>query len=302
MVCTAVVRGRSAALALVLALVTWAPAAQANEFDRFQRARSAYEVLDYELASDLFQELVGGEVPSLTNRSLVLESRKYLAASWLFLGRAEEAKHEVERLLRDEPEYVLDPMAFPDELQRLFSRVQAELAQERERIQAEQERDARAAQAAATERKTHDARRLARLVELAETERVLETRSRWVALVPFGIGQFENGHDSLGIALAVSEGLLLSAAVASFLLHESLRDERPSEADREDAIFAEKAFRYSNQISMGLFAAVAVVGIVDAQVRFRGSEEYERKRKLPEELRGVTISLGVHGIGARAAW
>ena len=42
----------------------------------------------------------GGDAPPVTNRSLLLEAKKYLGASYLFLGKLQLAEAEFERLLR----------------------------------------------------------------------------------------------------------------------------------------------------------------------------------------------------------
>jgi hypothetical protein len=288
-----------------MACLLVAPHARANEFDDFQRARSAYEALDYDLAADLFEGLVGGEVPSLTNRSLVVESRKYYAAALLFLGKLEEADAQVRLLLDAEPDYVLDPLAFPEEFQRLFQRVRSELARKSAQAEAERARQAQetaAREASADERDRERTARHAKLVLLASTERVQERRSRWIALLPFGVGQFQNGHDSLGLAFAIAEGTLLATAVTSFWLHENLRDQNPAADRLSDAQLAEKAFRYTNHISSILFVVVTAAGIADAQLRFRGDTWTERRRPIAPELLELSFGISPNGASVRGTF
>jgi hypothetical protein len=266
--------------------------ARANDFDQFQNARVAYESLNYELAADLFQGLLRDATPD-DKRPLVIESRKYLAATFLFLGHAQKAEQQLALLLQAEPDYVLDPLAFPAEFGKIFAAVRQRLEKERA-LQAEQRARSKAEQQAALELATKRKReRLARLLELASTERVEQQRSRWIALLPFGIGQFQNDHDDLGLVLAVTEGALLTAGMISFAVHESLRDEHPeSAALRDDARTDESLSRFSNQISLGLFAAVAVTGIIDAQLRFKPSRSFDRPRPLPPDLEQLELSVG----------
>lgn len=288
-------------LPALIALLTFAQAApaRANDFDQFQNARAAYDSQNYALAADLFRGLLVEFTPT-DRRPLVLESRKYLAATALFLGRKQEAQAQFEALLRVEPDYVLDPLAFPDEVARLFSEVKARM--EVERVRNEQER-ARAQAAEAAERneatkQQHE--RLDRLITLASTEHVQERHSRWVAMVPFGVGQYQNGHNGLGLVLAVSEGSLLAISIVSFFLHENLRGQTP-ETDqlRQDARLAESVFRYTNQISLGLFGAIAIAGVVDAQVRFVPTRMFERSRPLPPDLEQLQVSVGPGGLQLR---
>jgi hypothetical protein len=285
-------RGRLAACSIALAVAALPGLARGNDFDQFQNARVAYESLNYELAADLFQGLVREATPD-DKRPLVIESRKYLAATYLFLGNAQKAEDQLEVLLRAEPDYVLDPLAFPAEFGKTFAAVRQRLEKERER-QAEQdarsEAERRAEQDLAARRKRE---RLARLVELASTLRVEQVKSRWIALLPFGIGQFQNDHDGLGLALAVTQGVLFATGMVSFALHESLRDLRPTDESLvDDAELDESVSRYVNHISLGLFAAVAVTGIVDAQIRFKPRNTFVRSRPLPPDLKELELSIG----------
>src|SRR5262245_16024546 len=124
---------RAFTCALFASSLVWLSASRvcANDFEDFGAARSAYDAQDYRRAAALFEALAGGDTPTLTNKSLVLESKKYLAASYLFLKKLTVAELEFERLLRIDPEYQLDPLAFPEEVQRLFARVKTRLDAER---------------------------------------------------------------------------------------------------------------------------------------------------------------------------
>src|SRR5262249_32371128 len=135
------------------------------------------------------------------------------------------------------------------------------------------------------------------LTRLAETEHVHEVRTRWVALMPFGIGQVQNGHASLAAVLAVSEGSLLLISFVSWLVHDNLRGQTPAPNKRDGSSVTERVPRYTNQLPLGLFGALALTGITDAQLRFQGDQEYLRKRTLPADLRqGPTLSLGAGGL------
>jgi tetratricopeptide (TPR) repeat protein len=305
---TAGLRARLGAEGLAVwltALVVWAALrpgeARANDFDQFQNARVAYESLNYALAADLFQGLLATAAPA-DRRPVVIESRKYLAAAYLFLGRKPEAEAQLEQLLRAAPDYVLDPLAFPDEVARTFATVKKRL--ERQQMQDQQARareDAtKRGQQELAVRQQRD--RLQRLIELASTQRVEEVRSRWIAMVPFGVGQFQNDHNGLGLVLAVSEGALLAISVTSFFLHESLRGQVPTADMRDNARLAEATFRYTNQLSAGLFAVLAVTGVIDAQVRFVPSRSYDERRPLPPDLLKLQVSAGPTGLGLAARW
>ena len=284
-----------AGLLLMLLLAAWPRGAHANDFDDFQQARDAYDGQDYARAAELFEALVGGDVPRLTNRPLLLESRKYLAASYLFVGQRELARAEFGRLLELEPGYVLDPLAFPKEVQDLFAGVKAKNDQVLEEVAARRQQARARRREADQRRQAVNRRRLQRLIKLASTERVEEHRSRWVAAVPFGVGQFQNGHDGLGLVLAVSETALLALNVTTYILHQDL-PEQPEDIDTVRRV--EGIYRFSNQVSLALFAVLAVTGILDAQLRFEPVQSHERRRPLPDDLEGG-IELTGNGVRVR---
>jgi tetratricopeptide (TPR) repeat protein len=278
----------------------WVSVAHANDFEEFESARAAYEGQDYARAAQLFEALGGGDTPALTNRSLLLESKKYLGASYLFLGQLPAAEQEFDRLLRMDPQYMLDPLGFPEEVQRLFAQVKTRLDTERKVADDERQREESRLRGVETAREQQQRSRWLRLRQLAETEHVNEVRSRWLAVVPFGVGQFQNGHLSLGSILAVSEGTLFVVSVVSWAVHENLRGLQPTMSERDQYILTERATRYTNQISTALFAVMAITGVVDAQLRFQGNREYERKRQLPADVSGdPQLSIGPGSVQLR---
>ena len=272
----------------------------ANDFDDFEAARSAYESADYALAAQRFKKLGGGDNPTIANRPLLLETKKYLGASYLFLGKLQLAEAEFERLLRLDAQYILDPLAFPEEVQRLFARVKARLDSERRVAEEEERREQDRLTRKETERIEGEKLRWARLTALAQEERELQQRSRWIALMPFGIGQVQNGHASLGAVLAVSEVSLLLVSLVSWGVHENLRGKNPAADQRGEYNVTESVSRYTNQISLGLFGVIAITGIIDAQVRFEGDSTRARKRELPPDLRDPPrLTLGLDGLRLR---
>ena len=114
--------------------------------------------------------------------------------------------------------------------------------------------------------------------------------------MPFGIGQFQNGNDGLGLVLAVSEGSLLAISLVSFLLHENLRGQNPtSRTCCQDARLAESVFRYTNQISLGLFGAIAIAGIIDAQAAVRAEPHTSTARARCPPTSSSSSSRSVRG-------
>lgn len=259
--------------------------ARANELEDLQQALSAYEAQNYQFSATLLEALVGGEQPRLQNRALVMESRKYLAASYLFLGRSTEAEQQYRRLLQEDPSYQLDPMDFPEEVQAIFKKVRQELEIQRRADDAVKKLAEEEANRRKTDKESAERAKMLDLIKLAETESVERVNSRWIALIPFGVGQFQNGDAGWGIFFSVFEGVAAATAISGYFLHEHLKGQQPKPEDLGEARFAEKSFRYANQISLTLLAVAVIAGIIDAQARFHPLETTQRPRQLPEDLR-----------------
>lgn len=273
------------ALTLCASLCWLVSPARADDLSDFEQARAAYEAQDYARAAEAFGALVGTSPPRLSDRLLVLESRKYLAASSLFVNDAARAKEQFRLLLTEEPEYMLDPLAFPKDVVTLFDQTKAEL-QRAAQSQVEAEKRA-LEEALLAQRQAELARRqnLARLLALAEQSERREQNSRWVASIPFGVGQFQNDHRGLGVALAMSQGISAAISVVSFLAHQNLRDERPSPDQLDNTRDREAIWRKTNLASFSVFVGLAVLGILDAQVRFVPERVTQEPRVLPPDLK-----------------
>ena len=291
---------RAAGFVIALAASSMPRLAAANELDAFQQALRAYDGQEYAVSATLLEALVGGEQPRLQNRALVLESRKYLAASYLFLGRRADAAEQFVRLLREDPVYQLDPLAFPDEVQKAFAEARKTLEQERIEV----EKQIKRAQSEATLKKKtasqEDRDNLNRLFAIAQTQQVERMHSRWVAMIPFGAGQFQNGDRAWGTFFAVSEGITAAVDIVSYFFHASLKGQNPAVEDLGEARFAESAFRFTNQVSFTLLVTLVIAGIIEAQVDYKPLEITSRPRPLPEELRNVLkFSIETGSMNAR---
>lgn len=297
-------RRGAVAVSFALFAVLFAAPALADDLADFERARAFYDEQRYAEAVQKLELLVGGESPRITARALVLEARKYLGASYLFVARRADAERQFALLLAEDPQYQLDPTTFPSEVRAVFAAVRTRLereARDRADALAREEAARRAAEAARVERERE---RLERLNELALTETLVEENSRWIAAIPFGIGQFQNGHTGLGIAFAVTEGVLAATALTMAALYASLPSSsgyiewREPNVDRAALQRLETGYAITNYVAMSALAVVLVIGIVDAEVRFVPSVRRTRPRVIPDDLREPTptATLGV-GLG-----
>ena len=274
----------------------------ADELSDFEAARRNYDKQSYAKAARGLESLVGGVIPRARNPVVRLEARKYLGATYLFLGKDGDAREQFRLLLEEDPDYDIDPVAFPEAVVETFQEVQAEvtveLAQKEALDAARQQRE----RASELEELIEQQQRIQALEELAATETTEKVNSRWIAALPWGIGQFQNENRKLGIMFAVTESAFLAASIATFIGHNSLRDENPAPSEIARAQRVEKALRIGNWVSVGALVSFYIAGVIEAEVRFKPVIRSTRKRELPEELqrpesRGpeVRFQLGLTG-------
>ncbi len=270
-------------LAYLLVAASTAPVA-ADELSDFESARRAYDKQNYTKAARELESLVGGVVPRARNPVVRLEARKYLGATYLFLDNEKAAREQFRLLLEEDEEYDIDPVAFPEAVVQTFQQVKTQVEIERARDKALDEKRREKERSDELEQLIKQQQRIASLEELARTETVERVNSRWIAALPFGAGQFQNQNRRLGIMFAVMESAFLAASVATFVGHNSLRNEMPTPEEVGRAERVERALRIGNWVSVGGLLSFYVAGLVEAQVRFRPVIRSTRERELPDDL------------------
>ena len=294
---------RTALSGLVFVLMAaFALPVAADELSDFESARRNHDKQNYTKAARGLESLVGGAVPRAANPVVRLESRKYLGATYLFLGKKEAAREQFRSLLEEDPEYAIDSVAFPEAVVQTFQEVQEEVAAERalqDALDAARQQRERSQE---VDDLIRQQQRIAALEELARSETVEKVNSRWIAALPFGIGQFQNEDRKLGIMFAVTESAFLAASIATFIGHNSLRDENPAPSEIERAQRVERALRIGNWVSVGALLSFYIAGTVEAEVRFKPVIRTTRKRELPEGIESpqttgpqIRLELGLTG-------
>jgi tetratricopeptide (TPR) repeat protein len=175
-----------------------------NYREALTRARNAMEVSNF-------------------NEGQRVELHKYAGLSAFNLGEAPAAEKHFYSLLQLNPDYVLDPFAYPPPAIRMFEdvkrknsdslnliRQQIALREEQLRREAAEREKARVL--------AEEARR--RLEQQAQevTVRTVEKRSLLVNFVPFGAGQFQQGRTGLGVLFASLEGVLGLMNIVSYIV------------------------------------------------------------------------------------
>lgn len=277
---------RAATSAVLAAICLWAPRAAADEYEFFVKAKNAYEAGEYEEAVKRFESLLEGSIDST---ALLLESHKLLAVSYLFVGDEKRAEHHFTEMLMVDPKYELDPLIFPISVLDFFVSIKQKnqerldaLVKAREKAEAQ-----RRAQEAA--RRTLQCEQQKRNIYI---ERERRRHSLVVAMIPFGAGQFQNGHVAKGIVFLSGEVLLSAAVTTTFVMHERLRTQADtpfeSRSTRRRYERFEASYRIANQVTAAALGAAVVAGIIDA-LFFYEPEAVVWKRveepSVPEELR-----------------
>jgi tetratricopeptide (TPR) repeat protein len=276
---------------VALAVFLAAAPARADDASELERAKASYDAGRYAEGVDRFREILNPAAPNALREPTAIErARAYYAACLIALGRSDEADAEIEKVIRANPVYSPDPVAFPSKVIDRFIEIKSRLKQELESASR-----ARAAieQAAKAKAERQQREYIESLQRLASQETVTVRHSRWVAMIPFGAGQFQNGQEGLGYAFLVAQSALAVASVASYVVYSGLvADFTEQTRRREDATpsspidFPKFESQYNTAYDVNLYstvglAAVALTGILHAQLTFVPEVQETRLRPLP---------------------
>src|SRR5882724_4679794 len=223
----------------LLAAVLYAPQLQAqgatrapvvvgshlNDTAELARVVSLYEAGRYGECADSLHLLLSADSPRPFRDPDVVESaRIYHAACLIGSSQNQAADEPLRAAIRQNPQMKPpDSLVFPPQVIDRFLRVRETMFDVIRK--AEDERVKRAQQAALQQeqRARRERERVARLERLAQQETVITPKTRWLALVPFGAGQFQNGENNLGYVflsseLALAGSTLLTLGVETHLI------------------------------------------------------------------------------------
>jgi hypothetical protein len=298
-----------AGLAVVLAASSLAGPCRADDLGAFELAKNPFDAGRFAEAHARLSTLVDDpSLPAcdsagsatgrcrLSDPDLVERTRTMDAASLLALKREAEADEQIKRVLRQNPQYAPNPALFPQEVIDRFTLVRGTLRPELEAIEKQKAREELQKRVAAQKAREADEAWIAELQKLGAEQTQVRTASRWVAMVPFGIGQFQNGDVKLGVTFAVSEvlfgGVALGTVAAMFKLNAA------GWASDEQRVALNSQIRTVttvNQVAFSGFAALALAGIIQAQVGFVPEKPTTMKRKLPPRPKLAPVAAPLPG-------
>ncbi|MET0790702.1 MAG: hypothetical protein ABW061_04215 [Polyangiaceae bacterium] len=267
-----------------------------NDTAELARVVSLYEAGKYGECADSFHDLLSPEgAHPLHDLDVIESARIYHAACLIGSGQNQLADEPLRAAIRQNPQMKApDSLVFPPQVIDRFLRVRETMFDIIRR--AEDERVHRAQELAKQqeERARKERARVAALERLAQQETLITPKTRWLALVPFGVGQFQNGEKSLGYVFLTSEVLLAATTltalgVETHLVLATSRADKPEQSINGTLSDWNTALLYSSYAWLG----VSVIGIVQAQLAFVPEQRQIRKRALPPELRPETSGLSL---------
>jgi hypothetical protein len=286
-------------LAAGVATVLGASPARADGRTELEKAYSAYVGHKYDDAEARLRALLDPATGALKDPDVIADARMYLGAVLVAEGKKDDAGKVFEGLLLAKTDYEPDPLRVSTEAVDAFLDARARLHSRLVSLKAEQVRIEQGARDKAEADRQRAAARVAMLEKLASEEVIRHQNSRWMALLPFGVGQFQNGEGVLGgLLLATESTLVLGSGIgAGIALYDAGKandaNKRFDPTGQQYDTYAQQASTVGNVMVAG-FALLAIAGVVQAQIAFVPERVEVRKRTLPDlSLAPVFTGTGV---------
>lgn len=253
------------------------------------RARHAYARGEHGAVVAITRALLYPD-PRLAGDSEIAAHR-LLALSYVRLHETRLAEQEFHTLLQLREDFTLDPLD-PAQARQMLDRIRRRDREKLDRIVEQRRREE-------AERRRRELENQTPPPAPAPTpapaprlvlERTIEKHSRLVSLVPFGVGQFQNGERKKGIALLATESFFAAASVSLFasilIIWPDGRYRTDSDPSRDQTRLA-RGLQLSQVLTGAVFWAEVLYGLIDARVHF--VPQVVRERKLPEPTHGVLV-------------
>ncbi len=180
--------------------------ARADALSDLEKAHNAYVAHKYDDAETRLRALLDPRAGTLKDADNIADARMYLGATLLAQGKKADGEAIFAQLLRDKPDYQPDSLRVTLQATDALIDVRARMREELAASMAEKVRQAQDEKAKIEGERQRAAMHLALLEKLASEETVVQHNSRWLALVPFGVGQFQNEQTVAGLGLLDDRG------------------------------------------------------------------------------------------------
>ena len=290
--------------AFALAMLCASGARADDEGTEFGIAQTRYEQGKLEVAATLFRTLLDPKAPPCTKSSatggcslrdpeLIERSRAFYAASLIASAGKDGlpiAREQILQIYLDNPAYQPNPAMFPAEVIDEFTRVRGDHKEEIDAA-AKRKADAASNKGDPAVNAAKDAY-IKELEGIVSQETVVDRNSRWLAMLPFGVGQFQNGDTGWGIAflsgevLAGGVSIVTDVAAAKAISDRAAADQHPTSETGEkidkDALSARRdTYVAINRVAFITWAVITAGGIIHAQATFVPERASNRPRPLP---------------------
>jgi hypothetical protein len=267
-----------------------------SPLERFDRGRLEFEHKNFGNAITILRGVLYPAV-QLTREEDLVAARELLGLAYFYVGEEQKARDEFTLLLYLRPGHRLDSFLIPPQAVAFFDKLAHEPQLQERLQQIERERQERELREAQQKQKTPT------MVRRIYLERSEIHRSRLIAFLPLGIGQFQNGQTLKGILLAAGGGVALTTNIVSYALLYSLRKQTQvggvTHVYYSDVDLA-KGLRVTQYVALGVFAASWIYGIIDANLAFTPVETspYRQSRE-EQEIERAPVAPGAvkDGVG-----
>jgi hypothetical protein len=254
---------------VLLATILFQAASPASN-EELQRGKNAYDRGEFGRAIEIVRPLLYPDI-HLQSDGQIVQAHRILGVSYLFEKDQEDATKEFRKLLQLSPDYRFDPLLDPPEVVDFFNTVRKEYSTELAELEARRKELEQA--------KQRDREECAKVRQGPTViEKHVGRNAFAVNFVPFGAGQFQNGHRRKGWAFLGAEAVLGAISVGAFATNLYVYGFRPrrtciydygdmacpaSDIDHTD----ENRSRWLTRVQVAsgaMFFGAAIWGILDA--------------------------------------
>jgi hypothetical protein len=238
--------------------------------------------------------------------AIVQKARGYYAIALVGNGKKEEARAPIDAILLEDPNFAFSADVFPQVVIDLSISERGRISGDIQEVIRKRAAEA-AKKRAADEQRENDRNAYIRALEAqASTEVEQEKHSRWVAAIPFGVGQYQNGDIGLGVVFTVSElvsagTMAVTSAIWLDLNLQGISFQNGNHANGETADTSQmEALQVANDVSFGVLLALVAAGIIEAEVSFKQPPPLTKHRPLPPKPKSLQITGVTGAIGPTA--
>jgi len=288
--------------AALAALVCATPGlARADAKADLEKAHNAYVAHKYDDAEARLRALLDPATSELKDPASIADAKMYLGAVLLAEKKSDEAARVFEDLLLTAQGYEADPLRVSLDAVDALTDARTRIKDQLNAMLAENVRKAQDEKAKLEIERQKQVLRLAMLEKLATTEVVVERHSRWLSLVPFGVGQFQNGQTAEGWLFLTAEGLLAAGTVVAagfaYAYEEQAWTYHQQGNSAAQSAYSSAAHwaAITDDVLVGGLVLTGLGGIIHAEATYVPERVQVRKREIPPL--SLTPIVGPTGIG-----